>query len=115
MLLQPCVNPARPINYDNQFHGAVQMRFAMGNSYNLPAVKMLKLNGVEAMIATASAMGITTFSDPSRYGLSLTLGGGEVTMTDMAEAFGVFANAGQRVDLHPILSVSDSRGKVLEA
>ena len=103
-----------PVNYDGKFHGVVPMRIALGNSFNIPAVKMLKLNTVEAMIATASAMGISTFSDPQRYGLSLTLGGGEVTMTDMATAFGVFANNGFRIDLQPILKVTDSKGKVLE-
>ncbi|MEX2007577.1 MAG: transglycosylase domain-containing protein [Candidatus Levyibacteriota bacterium] len=106
--------PYCPVNYDGRFHGVVQMRFALANSFNIPAVKMLKLNGVEAMIATASAMGISTFTDPSRYGLSLTLGGGEVTMLDMATAFGVFANSGYRIDLHPILKVVDSNGKTLE-
>jgi membrane peptidoglycan carboxypeptidase len=90
------------------------MRQALGNSLNIPAVKMLKLNGIEAMMATASAMGISTWDDPSRYGLSLTLGGGEVMMTDMATAFGVFANEGYRIDLHPILEVKDSKGKVIE-
>src|SRR3990167_5044065 len=75
---------------------------------------MLKANTVEAMIATASAMGITTFQDPARYGLSLTLGGGEVTMLEMAQAFGVFANSGYKVDLVPILKVEDIHGKVLE-
>ena len=103
-----------PVNYDGRFHGVVQMRFALANSYNIPAVKMLKANSVEAMIATASAMGITTFTDPSRYGLSLTLGGGEVTMLNMAEAFGVFANNGYRIPLQPILKVVDNRGRVLE-
>lgn len=103
-----------PVNYDSKFHGVVQMREALGNSFNIPAVKMLKVNGLDAMIATASAMGITTFTDPQRYGLSLTLGGGEVTMLQMAEAFGVFANLGYRVDLHPILKVTDSKGNVLE-
>ncbi|OGH12513.1 MAG: hypothetical protein A2857_06970 [Candidatus Levybacteria bacterium RIFCSPHIGHO2_01_FULL_36_15] len=103
-----------PVNYDGKYHGVVQMRFALGNSFNIPAVKMLKLNGVEDMIATASAMGIKTFNDPSRYGLSLTLGGGEVTMLDMTEAFGVFANQGYKIDLQPILKVTDSSGKVLE-
>ncbi len=110
----PNGKPYCPVNYDGKFHGVVQVRFALGNSLNIPAVKMLKLNGVEDMIATASAMGITTFKDPSRYGLSLTLGGGEVTMVDMATAFGVFANQGYRIDLHPILKVTDSNGKVLE-
>jgi len=103
-----------PVNYDSKFHGIVQMRFALANSINIPAVKMLKLNGVQAMISTASAMGISTFTDPSRYGLSLTLGGGEVTMLDMATAYGVFANSGYRINLHPILKVTDSKGKTLE-
>lgn len=104
-----------PVNYDGKFHGVVQMRNALGNSLNIPAVKMLKANGVEAMIATASAMGIKSFDNNlDRYGLSLTLGGGEVTMLEMVEAFGVFANRGYKIDLHPILKVTDSRGKVLE-
>ncbi|MDE2026559.1 MAG: transglycosylase domain-containing protein, partial [Patescibacteria group bacterium] len=103
-----------PVNYDGKWHGVVQMRIALGNSINIPAVKMLKVNGVEAMIATASAMGIHTFGDPSKYGLSLTLGGGEVTMLDMATAYGVFANGGYRVDLQPILEVIDHTGKILE-
>lgn len=103
-----------PLNYDLKWHGLVQMRFALGNSLNIPAVKMLELNGVNAMTATASAMGITTFTDPQKYGLSLTLGGAEVKMVDMATAFGVFANSGYRIDLHPILKVTDKNGKILE-
>ena len=103
-----------PVNYDGKWHGLVEMRFALGNSLNIPAVKMLKLNGVNAMVATASAMGITTFTHPEDYGLSLTLGGAEVKMVDMATAFGVFANSGYRIDLHPILKVTDKTGKVLE-
>jgi membrane carboxypeptidase/penicillin-binding protein len=106
--------PYCPLNYDGKWHGPVQMRFALGNSYNIPAVKMLALNGVRDMIATASAMGITSLSDESRYGLSLTLGGGEVRMTEIATAFGVFANAGTKKDLSWFLKITDSRGKVLE-
>jgi len=90
------------------------MRFALGNSLNIPAVKMLALNGLESFVATASAMGISTFTDPSHYGLSLTLGGGEVTMADMAVAFGTFANAGVTVPLNPILKVETFNGEVLE-
>ncbi|MCR4324651.1 MAG: penicillin-binding protein 1C [Candidatus Curtissbacteria bacterium] len=106
--------PYRPVNYDGKFHGPVQVRFALANSYNIPAVKVLGLVGVGEMIKMAREMGITTFEDESRYGLSLTLGGGEVKMTEMATAFGVFANEGVRVDLVPVLKVEDSNGRVLE-
>lgn len=106
--------PYRPVNYDGRFHGPVSVRNALGSSYNIPAVKVLAINTVGAMIDQARKMGITTFVDPSRYGLSLTLGGGEVKMVDMATAFGVFANSGERIDLTPILKVEDSRGRVLE-
>lgn len=103
-----------PSNYDGKWNGIVQMRYALGNSINIPAVKMLKLNTVESMIETSKAMGITTFNDPNRYGLSLTLGGGEVTMLELSIAYGVFANQGYRIDLHPILKITDKKGKVLE-
>ena len=106
--------PYRPVNYDGKFHGPVQVRFALGNSYNIPAVKVLALNGVVEMIKMAREMGITTFTDESRYGLSLTLGGGEVKMTEMATAFGVFANEGVRIDLTPILKIEDAKGRILE-
>ncbi|MBI2025977.1 MAG: transglycosylase domain-containing protein [Candidatus Levybacteria bacterium] len=103
-----------PVNYDGKFHGLVSIRTALGNSFNIPAVKMLKVNGLRAMIATASAMGITTFTNPDNYGLSLTLGGGEVKMVDMAQSFGVFANGGYKINLRPILKIMDKNGKVLE-
>ncbi len=103
-----------PVNYDGKWHGVMQMRYALGNSINIPAIKMLKVNGVPAMIATASAMGITTFTEPEKYGLSLTLGGGEVTMLEMTQAYGVFANGGYKINLHPILKIIDNKGKVLD-
>jgi penicillin-binding protein 1C len=103
-----------PVNYDGNFHGAVQARFALGNSYNIPAVRVLALNGIENFINFANEMGITTFTDPKNYGLSLTLGGGEVKPYDMAEAYGVFANEGIKVPLIAILKVEDWKGKVYE-
>jgi len=103
-----------PRNYDGLFHGPVQLRFALGNSFNIPAVKMLTINGLESFINTAYRMGIESFIDPSQYGLSLTLGGGEVKMTQMATAFGVFANMGIRQDLISVLEVKDKEGNLLE-
>lgn len=114
-----CFSPAGqpkaycPVNYDGSFHGPVQLRFALGNSFNIPAVKMLAINGVENFIASASAFGLTTFTDPQKYGLSLTLGGGEVRMTEMAQAFSSFPNRGKPRKLLPILKIQDKYGKTL--
>lgn len=108
---QPGAAPYVPVNYDGRFHGKVPLRLALANSYNLTAVKTLNALGVNNFIDHAQDMGISTWTDRSRFGLSLTLGGGEVTMTDMATAFGVFANGGKRVDLDPVLSIHDYTGK----
>jgi penicillin-binding protein 1C len=102
-----------PANYDGQFHGPTHARFALANSFNIPAVKVLSVNGLSDFVASASAFGITTFTDPKNYGPSLTLGGGEVTMLDMATAYGVLSNSGQRVDINPILQVTDRNNQVL--
>ncbi len=104
-----------PENYDGQFHGPTQVRFALGNSFNIPAVKALVLNGLSDFIASSSAFGIKTWRDPDQYGPSLTLGGGEVTMIDLSTAYGVLANQGRRVDLNPILQIQDRSGKIIES
>ena len=106
--------PYTPVNYDHRFHGSISLRTALASSYNVPAVKLLSINGVNQMIDLAEKMGITTWQDRLRFGLSLTLGGGEIKMTDMAVVYGVLANQGLRVDLHPILELRDYQGKVLE-
>lgn len=109
----PPNKPYCPHNYDLRYHGVVQMRYALANSYNIPAVEMLDLNGLVPFINLAKKMGITTFGPPSDYGLSITLGGADVRMTDMATAFGVLANQGYRIDLHPILKITDRTSKVI--
>lgn len=106
--------PYCPTNYGNAYYGLQTVRNSLANSLNIGAVKVLKLNGVETFIASASAMGLKTFKDPSNYGLSLTLGGGEVYMTDMSTAYGVFANMGVKQNLTPILKIEDKDGKILE-
>jgi 1A family penicillin-binding protein len=103
-----------PVNYDGKFHGPTPLRYALGNSYNIPAVKVLSKIGVPAMIEKGRLMGITSWQDSSLYGLSLTLGGGDVTMLDMMRVFGTLANEGKRVDLMPILEVTDYTGHVYE-
>ncbi|MCB0055629.1 MAG: transglycosylase domain-containing protein, partial [Caldilineaceae bacterium] len=103
-----------PVNYDGAFHGPVRLRAALANSYNVPAVLLLQDVGVPRLIEFARAMGIDSWqADPARYGLSLTLGGGEVTPLELTSAYGVFANGGQRVPPTAILRVTDSAGAVL--
>ncbi len=103
-----------PQNYDDSFRGPVDMRHALAQSLNVPSVKVLYLAGVDDSIQTAEAMGITTLTDPRRYGLSLVLGGAEVTLLEMTAAFGVFATEGIRHQAGAILRVEDRSGSVLE-
>lgn len=105
--------PYTPKNYDGKFHGMVTLKEALANSYNIPAVKMLASVGINNFIDKAEEMGITTWGDRSRFGLSLTLGGGEVRMLDLATAYGVFPNKGNRVDPNPIIEITNARGEVL--
>ncbi|MBI2430450.1 MAG: transglycosylase domain-containing protein [Candidatus Levybacteria bacterium] len=106
-----------PVNYDGKYHGPVQVRFTLGSSLNIPAVKMLAMVGVKNMLTTAYNMGITTFAPTdeniNRFGLSVTLGGGEVRMLEMASSYSAFANGGYRVEPISILKVTDRKGKVL--
>lgn len=102
-----------PMNYNGQFQGPVQLRFALGNSLNIPAVKVLAVNTLEEFVKKANEMGISTFTDPSRYGLSLTLGGGEVTMIDMTTAFSAFPNLGIKQESWAIAKIEDKNGKTI--
>jgi 1A family penicillin-binding protein len=105
--------PYVPKNYDGRFHGTVTIREALASSYNIPAVKTLASIGISTMIDKAELMGVTTWSDRKRFGLSLTLGGGEVMMTELAQIYGTFANYGETVKLNPILEVKNSHGEIL--
>lgn len=107
-------NSYSPLNYDNSFHGPVSIRRALGSSLNIPAVKILATVGVDSMIQTARDLGITSFTDPKRYGLSLTLGGGEVKMVEMMGVYGALSQNGKLIKPTGILKVSDSSGNVLE-
>ncbi len=107
-------NGYKPNNFDGGFHGPVSMRTALGNSYNIPAVKALQLAGVSNFIDTAKDLGITTLDNRQDAGLSLALGGGEIKLVDLVAAYSVFANHGERHTMTPILKITDSKGKVLD-
>lgn len=103
-----------PGNYDDAFRGPMTLRDALAQSINVIAVKLLYLVGVPDAIKMAHDLGVTTLNDPSRYGLSLVIGGGETTLLDMTSVYSVFANDGLRNPYQSVLSVEDSSGNVLE-
>lgn len=106
-----------PVNYDGKFHGPVQIRFALGNSFNIPAVKTLALVGIKDAMQTGYNMGITTWNPTpdtlNHVGLSLVLGGREVSLLDEATAYSVFADGGLKHDPVFITKVTDSKGNTL--
>jgi membrane carboxypeptidase/penicillin-binding protein PbpC len=103
-----------PSDFDNKYRGPMKLRDALAQSINIPAVKLLYLSGLKDSLNTAQSMGISTLTNPSRYGLTLVIGGGEVSLLDMTSAYGVFANNGMRNPYTGILKVEDMNGNVLE-
>lgn len=106
-----------PKNYDGKYRGPMQLRFGLGNSINTVAVKISALTGIRDVLKLSFDMGLTTLEPTNdnlkRFGLSLTLGGGEVRLIDLTSAFGVFANGGIRHDPVAILKVEDTKGQIL--
>lgn len=103
-----------PHNYDSKEHGPLPMRKALAGSLNIPAVKTLYLAGIDNVLDLAGDLGYTTFSDRSRFGLSLVLGGGEVKLLEHTSAFATFAREGLKHPVTAILRIEDKNGKVLE-
>ncbi|MGQ9849776.1 MAG: transglycosylase domain-containing protein [Aggregatilineaceae bacterium] len=103
-----------PVNYDRAYHGPVRVREALANSYNIPAVQTLRQVGVEYLIWLLNRVGVTSLSsEPGRYGLSLTLGGGEVSPLELTNAFATLANGGVYVPATGIACVTNSSGEIL--
>jgi len=103
-----------PVEYDNTYPGPMTIRDALPHSRNIPAIQALYLAGITDSIKTASDMGISSLTDPNRYGLTLVLGGGEVSLLELTSAYGVFANDGVRNPYRSILEVDDSKNNILE-
>ena len=110
-----------PKNYDDRFHGPIRLRYALGNSYNIPAVKALEYVGVCNFIDRAREYGLETLSDPGcdesdqprNVGLAMALGGVEVSALDMATSFATLANLGQQPDPYAIERIENRSGEIL--
>ena len=102
--------PYRPVNYDGKFHGDVTLRAALANSYNVPAVKVAKAVGPDNIVSLGKDMGLTNWRVDGSYGLSVTLGGKEVRLLDLANVYATLARKGAYAELSPIISIRDGRG-----
>lgn len=104
-----------PVNYDNRFRGPVQLRYALAQSLNMPAVKMIDIVGVENFVNLSKDLGIESLDyDPSRHWLALVLGGEEVKLIDLTNGFASLGDSGVAKDVNPILEITDSNGSYLE-
>ncbi|HEY4525540.1 MAG TPA: transglycosylase domain-containing protein [Candidatus Paceibacterota bacterium] len=104
-----------PQDFDGYFRGPVEMRQALAWSLNIPAVKTLYLVGIPNALKTLNTFGLTTLNDPSRYGLSLVLGGGEIRLVDLVGAYSVLAADGIKHNQSVVMEVKDSNGTILES
>ena len=103
-----------PVNYDGQYRGPVTLRSALAQSINIPSIETLYLAGINDSLSTAQDLGISTLGNASQYGLTLVLGGGEVTPLELTNAYAVFANDGTYNPTTGILQVQESDGTILE-
>lgn len=106
-----------PVNYDGKFRGPMQLRFALGNSINLASVKLLAMVGIRDFLQKANDMGIKTLAptqkNMDRFGLAITLGGGEVTLVDLTSAYSVFPREGIQKEPQSIVEIKDYKGKTI--
>lgn len=103
-----------PLNYDRRFHGPVRLRDALANSYNIPAVLANEFVGVDYLISFLQRMGTQSLSnEPGRYGLSLTLGGGEITLLEMTTNYATLAREGNYVPSQSILCIIDKNDNII--
>jgi len=112
--LVPGQEPYTPRNYEGGFRGALTLRSIFAESRNVPAVKVLNSYGVKNMIEQGRKMGITTWINPDNYGLSLTLGGGEVRLIDLAQVYTTVANYGKRPNITSVTKITNHKGTVIE-
>jgi membrane peptidoglycan carboxypeptidase len=107
-----CGLPAyTPQNYDQSYHGMITYRYALQNSFNIPAVKLLMQTGIDPAMKMATNMGITQYEGTPNY--TLVLGALSVRLLDMTASYATFANQGVRIPPHAIDTVKDIRGNTI--
>lgn len=104
-----------PVNSAGNFIGPITLRAALAESRNVPSVKVLYLAGMNDVLDTLHNFGITTLNEPSRYGLSLVLGGGEIKLVDLVGAYSVLSQEGVRHQQTMILGVKNNKDEIIES
>ena len=104
-----------PVNYDGKWRGPVSLRNALGQSLNIPAVKLQYIDGIADTISLVRSLGINTIQNDGTYGLSLALGAGLVRPLDIINAYGTFANKGIYNNVSSILEIKDKDNNLLES
>ncbi|MCS7183852.1 MAG: PBP1A family penicillin-binding protein [Patescibacteria group bacterium] len=105
--------PYRPNNFDKKFRGPVNLKIALAQSINIPAVKVFYLADPKRVIENAKKFGITSIKNYGHYGLSLALGTAEISMIEMARAYSVFANDGELVSQSLILKIFNNKNELI--
>jgi len=105
--------PYTPLNFDRSFHGVVPLRTALASSLNVPAVRTLERLGLDAMLEIAHRFGLSTLSDVESYGLSLSLGGGEVRLLDLVSAYAALGAGGELAEPFAVTRVRDAGGRIV--
>jgi penicillin-binding protein 1A len=99
-----------PKNFDEKYRGKVTVQMAFERSLNIPSVRLIDKIGVGNVIDVAKRMGINS---PLKRSLGLTLGISEVSMLEMASAYGVFADGGIRVEPTAIIRIEGPRHQLI--
>lgn len=102
-----------PNNYDGRYRGIVLAREALASSYNLPAVEVLSRIGIPSFLDSMHQFGITTLKEIDKYDYAVTLGGGDVNLYELTNAYAVFARNGQLNPIHFITSIKTESGNIL--
>lgn len=109
---EDCFNPE---NFDGLFRGPVTLAEGLAQSINVPSVKTLYLAGFDDVLKTLSDFGITSLKERWRYGLSLVLGGGEVRLIELVNAYATLAQEGVYHERTMIIEIKNADGEILES
>ncbi|MFN7914693.1 MAG: PBP1A family penicillin-binding protein [Vicinamibacterales bacterium] len=100
-----------PQNYDHTFMGPITLRYALEESRNIPAIKMMEEIGPKNVLDYAKRFGFEEEFPPY---LPIALGAGDATLMEITSAYTTFPNQGMRMKPWSILNVKDREGNLLE-